>query len=140
MLKEVPKIENTVTESNLVRKVTNKEIEISMSTEGYVREYFRDIPIMIQIARCESTFRHLDTDGDVRRGRVNNSDVGVMQINEYYHLDTAVEKDYDIYTLQGNMAYARDLFEREGTEPWNSSRPCWGKYEKIENMGLAINK
>jgi hypothetical protein len=132
---ELPKLDQTI-----VREMSTnnkKEVEKIMSTEEYVKEYFKDIPIMIQIARCESTFRQLDSNGEVHRGRVNSQDVGVMQINEYYHLDTSTEKDYDIYTIEGNTAYARDLYEREGTTPWNSSKPCWGKYE---NKNLAINK
>jgi hypothetical protein len=107
-----------------------------MGTEQYVRQYFSDVPIMIQIARCESTFRQLDADGSIHRGRVNKADVGVMQINEFYHLDTSVKQNYDIYTLEGNTAYARALYEREGTQPWSSSKPCWGKYE---NRDLAVN-
>ena len=128
-LENLPKVESNVTESKLVRQISNKEIENLMSTEQYVRQYFKDIPIMIQIARCESTFRQLDVDGDIHRGRVNDADVGVMQINEFYHLNTAEKKDYDIYTIEGNTAYARDLYERQGTKPWVSSKACWGKYE-----------
>ena len=127
-------------DSTVVRQVedrkTNKDVENIMSTESYVREYFRDIPIMIQIARCESTFRQLDSDGEIHRGRVNKEDVGVMQINEHYHLETSENKNYNIYTLEGNTAYARNLYERQGTEPWNSSKPCWGKYL---NQDLALN-
>ncbi len=135
-ISQAPKLENSVTESMLVRKPTNKEVEKSMTTEEHVREYFKDTPIMIHIARCESTFRHLNSSGDVNRGKVNSRDVGVMQINEYYHLNQAQNRDLNIYTIEGNMAYAKDLYEREGTTPWNSSKPCWGKYQ---NKGLAIN-
>src|SRR3982750_1887676 len=53
----LPKPENSVTESIVVRKIENKEVENMMSTEQYVRQYFSDIPIMIQVARCESHFR-----------------------------------------------------------------------------------
>lgn len=109
---------------------TVKEVSNAMSTEEYVRQYFSDIPIMIQVAKCESHFRQLDKDGDIHRGVVNHADVGVMQINEFYHLDTSQKKDLDIYTLEGNTAYARDLYEREGTAPWSSSKACWGKYVK----------
>ncbi|MFZ2522552.1 MAG: hypothetical protein WAX44_03525 [Minisyncoccia bacterium] len=107
-----------------------------MSTEEHVKKYFKDIPVMIQIARCESTFRHLESNGDIRRGLVNSRDVGVMQINEYYHLDQALKKEIDIYSIEGNMAYARNLYEREGTQPWASSRVCWSKHE---NNGMALN-
>jgi hypothetical protein len=130
---ETPKVENQFVQE----KKSVKEIDNIMSTEEYVREYFKDIPIMIQIARCESTFRQLKRNGDIHRGRVNNADVGVMQINEFYHLDTAEKKDLDLYTIEGNTAYARDLYMRQGTQPWISSKACWGKYE---NKDLAVNK
>lgn len=136
----LPKIDNT--SYKVVKEISNKEIETVMSTEKYIRQYFKDIPIMIQIARCESTFRQLDKNGEIHRGRVNNADVGVMQINEYYHLDTAIQNDYNIYTIEGNTAYARDLYERQGTKPWNSSKPCWGKYlenRPVDNIALALN-
>ena len=136
----MPQIDSSVVRQIENRKTT-KEIENIMSTEQYVRQYFKDIPIMIEIARCESHFRQLDKDGEIHRGQVNSSDVGVMQINEHYHLDTSVREDYDIYTLKGNTAYARDLYERQGTQPWSSSKPCWGKSlaNQSENNGLALN-
>ncbi len=136
IIQDLPKTEPAV-QSKAVKQISKQEIEAIMSTEQYVKQYFKDIPIMVQIARCESTFRHLDKDGEIHRGIVNNADVGVMQINEFYHLDTAEKKDLDIHTIEGNVAYARDLYERQGTRPWNSSKPCWGKYE---NTDLAINK
>ncbi len=135
-LPEMPKMENTVSESLVLKPYSKKDVSTMMSTEQYVRKYFKDIPIMIQVARCESTFRQLDDDGEVHRGRVVPQDVGVMQINEYYHLDQALKKNIDIYSLDGNLSYARDLYEREGTTPWNSSKPCWGKYEK---QNIAFN-
>ena len=136
---EIPKTESSVTESHVVKQYDKKEIENIMSTEQYVRHYFSDIPIMIQIARCESTFRQLDSDGEVHRGIKNPADVGVMQINEHYHLDTSVKENYDIYTIEGNTAYARKLYEDQGTDPWNSSRACWGKYQTDDSKTLAIN-
>ena len=135
-LKDAPKVESTVTESTVLRKIGDKEVETIMSTEQYVRQYFSDVPIMIEIAKCESHFRQLDSDGDIHRGVVNNADVGVMQINEFYHLKQSEKENYNIYTVQGNTAYARALYEEQGTTPWNSSRPCWGK---TLSASLAIN-
>jgi len=98
--------------------------------EQYVREYFSDDPILAEIAKCESTFRQYSSSGEVIKGRVNKSDVGVMQINKYYHLKQAEKLGYDLHTIEGNMAYAKALYDREGTKPWNSSSKCWGKYAK----------
>jgi len=99
----------------------------STSTESIVREYFKDIPKLAEVARCESHFRQNDSFGKTFRGVVNVLDVGVMQINEYYHKDTAFKLGFDIYSVEGNMAYGRYLYEKEGLDPWNSSSPCWSK-------------
>lgn len=95
--------------------------------EAIVRSYFSDIPIMVQVARCESTFRHTLADGSVLRGHVDNRDTGVMQINTYYHGDTAERLGLDLESIEDNMEYARYLYETQGTQPWSASRPCWGK-------------
>lgn len=103
------------------------KIEKEIVVEEYVRNYFSDIPIMIEIARCESQFRQYHKSGEVLRGEVNDLDRGVMQINEYYHNDTSEKLGYDILTLEGNTAYARSLYEKYGVKPWSSSAKCWSK-------------
>jgi hypothetical protein len=96
------------------------------NVETLVRTYFSDIPIMAEIARCESTFRHHLGDGSILRGRVDQRDTGVMQINTYYHQVTADELGLDLEDFYHNMAYARYLYERQGVQPWSASQPCWG--------------
>ena len=91
-----------------------------------MREYFSDIPVMIQVARCESTFRHTLADGSVLKGVVDKRDTGVMQINTGYHAATAEKLGLDLTDLYDNMAYARHLYEQQGVQPWSASRPCWG--------------
>lgn len=94
-------------------------------TELAVRSYFSDIPVMIQIARCESQFRHILADGSVLRGEIDPADTGVMQINLRYHAAEAAEMELDLTDIHDNMAYARALYERKGTQPWSASEPCW---------------
>lgn len=102
-----------------------------------VEAYFYDIPVMADISKCESHFRQFDKEGEIYRGKQNNRDVGVMQVNEDFHLAASKKLGYDIYTLEGNMAYARYLYEREGTTPWNSSKPCWGKTQNAKLLASA---
>lgn len=97
-------------------------------TEEIVRAYFSDIPVMVEIARCESQFRHTLKDGTILKGVVDPADTGVMQINKRYHLKTATDLGLDLAKIYDNMAYARDLYERQGTRPWNASAPCWGNH------------
>ena len=93
--------------------------------EKLVREEFFDIPVLIEIARCESQYRQFNPDGSVLRGIINPLDVGVMQVNEHYHLEASEHLNIDIYTLKGNMDYSRVLYEQSGTTPWNASKECW---------------
>jgi hypothetical protein len=93
--------------------------------ESYVRAEYADEPILVDIARCESTFRQFDQSGNIIRGKVNQADVGVMQINEKYHADEAVKKGYNIYTVEGNLAFAKYLYDKYGSDPWSSSSKCW---------------
>jgi hypothetical protein len=110
---------NTKTE---VEQTTPQEENVEKS----VKEYFKDIPILVEVARCESHFTHLNPKTKkVIRGKINNRDVGVMQINEYYHNITAKKMGLDLSNFKDNMTYARYLYKREGTRPWSASKACW---------------
>jgi len=112
--------------------VKTEMVLTSNVVEELVREYFADIPVMVEVARCESTFRHINSaTGQPLRGVVNSYDVGVMQINEIYHLERAEKLGLDIHTLEGNLDYARFLYQRKGTQPWSASRPCWGQSQRL---------
>ena len=126
-VKEIPKQEVSIKQESSKREV----IERKTSIEQYVRNYFSDIPVMADIAWCESRFRQFHKNGDIFRGIVNNKDVGVMQINEKYHLAAAEDSNYNIYSIDGNLAYARKIYEKSGTQPWVSSKPCWGSKESL---------
>lgn len=101
------------------------------AVEMRVREYFKETPILAEIARCESQFRHTGNNGEIIKGIVNKSDIGVMQINEYYHFDEALKLGFDLKTLRGNMAFAKRLYEKQGTAPWQSSAECWEKSKAV---------
>ena len=86
---------------------------------------------MVDIAWCESNFRQNNREGGLLRGDINRYDVGVMQINEKYHLETSKKFGYDIHSLEGNMEYARHLYEKEGARPWLASSHCWANYKEL---------
>jgi hypothetical protein len=110
-----------------VVSVAKVETELNKTTEDLVREEFSDIPIMVDIAKCESQFTQFNKDGSVHRGRINPADVGTFQVNESYHLKESKKLGLDIYSVEGNLKYARHLYENEGVDPWSASSPCWGK-------------
>jgi hypothetical protein len=106
----------------------------SVSLEAYVRDYFKDMPILADIAKCESTFRQFDKDGNVLTGKVNKADIGLMQINKYYHGETAEKLGFDIYTIDGNLSFAKWLYGKYGDSPWVHSSKCWKKYKGPQEL------
>ena len=121
-------IENSATTMPIKQEITNSNLE------QYTREYYQDTPILAEIAKCESKFTQFDKNGKVIRGKANRSDVGVMQINEFYHLDQAKKLAIDIYSVDGNLEYAKAIYDKHGTTPWSSSQKCWGKYAETSNL------
>ncbi len=103
----------------------------------YLKEYFADTPVLVEIAFCESTFRQVGLNGEALRGNVDSDDIGVMQINLRYHNKKAVELGLDLHTLDGNLEYAKYLYQKEGVRPWMSSAKCWMKSEAYKNSNEA---
>ena len=121
-----------ITTSTTTQAISEKTKSTSLqNTKKIVEEYFSDTPIMIDIAKCESEFVQFEQDGSVKRGHMNNLDVGVMQINEKYHLDVSKKLGLDIYTTEGNLAYAKYLYKTQGTKPWKYSASCWNKNREV---------
>ena len=81
----------------------------------------------LRIAKCESTFRQYNENGEVIRGKVNPADVGVFQVNEKYHLSRSKTLGFDIHQTADNIEYAMWLMKKEGTRHWNWSKPCWSQ-------------
>jgi hypothetical protein len=95
---------------------------------AYVKQQYAGDPILVNIAACESTFRQYDAKtGDVLHGKVDSQDIGVMQINQKYQGDKAASMGFNIDTVEGNVAYAKYLYETQGAAPWSASSQCWSK-------------
>ena len=95
------------------------------AVEARVRAVFADAPVMIEIARCESKFRQFTDSGNPLRGGAGRGMVGVFQFFESIHTAPAKALGFDLTTLEGNLGYARHVYDTQGTAPWNSARTCW---------------
>ena len=99
---------------------------IEYSIEETIKLAFPEAPeTMVAIAKCESSLRQFELDGvTALKGRAS-SDVGVFQIN-YVHWERAERLGIDLHTLEGNIAFAKLLFDNRGTGDWYMSKHCWG--------------
>ncbi len=94
-------------------------IHNAAEVEAKVREVFVNAPDMITIAQCESKFRQYADSGAPLRGGTNGQYIGVFQISEGLAND-ARDRGFDIYWLDGNLGYAKYMYEQRGTQPWIS--------------------
>lgn len=86
---------------------------------------YREFRLLREIVRAESTWRMYGEDGSVLRGTVNKQDLGLAQINEFYHQKVADELGYDIHSPEGNLKMLVYLYLRDGTSPWVYSQVAW---------------
>ena len=131
----MPTIEIEIPSELLPREVRAEDyqpITDPKNVEKFINDYFADIPVLAEIAKCESQFRQFNSSGRVLEGKKNRYDRGVMQINVLYHAETAEKLGLDVHNLDGNVAYARYLYERQGARPWMSSSACWAKFSRSE--------
>ena len=112
----------------LVATYVPMEEKAPVSPKTALYEVFgADADIMWQIALAESGGRQFNSKGEVIIGRVT-PDIGLFQISPQ-HLPEANRLNIDVYTLNGNLEFAKLLFDRSGTTPWNSSKHNWSKVE-----------
>jgi hypothetical protein len=96
--------------------------------EDLVSKYFADAPVMIAVASCESDFHQFDdASGKPLHGGYKKHMVGIFQILDGLHRDVAIALGFDIDTIEGNIKYARYLYDHDGTTPWLDSASCWQK-------------
>lgn len=128
---DVASLDGIESAENAEESIKN-EVQVEPKTvQETVDEYFKESPILSKVAFCESRYRQFDANGEVLRGVVNPKDVGVMQINEDYHLIDSQKLGLNIHTLEGNLAFAKHLYEKQGVAPWVHSSKCWSKGESI---------
>jgi hypothetical protein len=111
--------------SAATKKATSAEFFTPTESEAKVRAYFKDVPVMIEIARCESAFRQYTDSGAVLHGGASGGMIGVFQFFESVHAVPAKTLGFDLATLDGNLGYARHLYEAQGTAPWDPAKNCW---------------
>lgn len=98
-------------------------VQTPAQIEELVRVAFTDAPVMVEIARCESKFRQFTDSGAVFYGGVDKDMVGIFQFYEAVHRERANILGFDLTTVEGNIGFARHLYDEAGVTPWQSCVP-----------------
>lgn len=102
---------------------------VAVAEAPTIADPFEGYPLLKKICECESGLTHYINEEKqvVLRGRVNRYDIGICQINEQYHRESIARTGYNIYTPEGNIRFAKLLYNKQGSKPWVWSKGCWGK-------------
>jgi len=73
--------------------------------------------VLTSISYCESGFK---IDAVNNKNKNGTSDGGLFQINSVHKLS-------DVTDPQSNINKAVELYTKNGTRDWNSSKHCWSK-------------
>jgi len=115
-------------------------IDPNEGVEEEIKLFFKDNPIMISVARCESTFKQYDPrTGEVLKNP-GSSATGAMQLMSSYHRAPAKDLGWDIDTLEGNLLYADEMYRTSGLVPWEASRHCWESADMAINKGISADE
>lgn len=99
-----------------VKLWTREEVRKAVAKE------FKDAPIMVKVAECESKF-----DKNAYNPTNGSHDGGVFQISKKYHGAQLKKLGLDAYKVEDNIKYARSLYKSSGLQPWSASKFCWSK-------------
>lgn len=105
--------------------------------ETFLQERVVDYPYLklrkelIPVCSCESNGKpngiptHYEQDGiTVLRGKLNNDDIGMCQINLKWHKEVSIKMGLDLFKEEDNIIYANFLFDTRGFKDWGWSNHC----------------
>lgn len=107
------------------------------AVEASIRFYFADIPVMAEIAKCETNFKQYNLDGSAYYDS-SGTYIGVFQFNKAIHAPKAQALGLDLATIDGNLMYARHLYDQSGTSPWKGCLPKAGAITNTTTTSVAI--
>lgn len=106
-------------------KVTQADIDAAIDV--LAPSYGLSPSLVKKISQCEDQgdpySTHANKHGDV----VWSTDIGPLQINDYYHKAEMKKLGLNINKPIDNLKFGLSMMETEGTVPWKWSEPCWGK-------------
>ncbi len=89
-----------------------------------LRAFFKNDPVMVHVAACESSLWHALPDGRLQVGP-DGLDVGAFMVRVPVHAHELLKYDLDPTRFEHNVAFATMLYRRDGLRHWKSSRTCW---------------
>ncbi len=115
--------------NNEIKRMENEKVSIQLqlkNTQDTMKLIINEVTtlkLLDKIAYCESEYKTKSINFIPYKGK----DIGLFQINTFYQGDRVKKLGLNLLNPVHNLFYATILYKEEGTNPWNSSKKCWGK-------------
>jgi hypothetical protein len=93
--------------------------------------HYRESPVMVKVAACESTLKHVLPDGRLNVGP-DGHDWGVLMVRKPVHEKDLRQLGINPADFAQNVAFATYLLGRDGLRPWVMSQRCWGTPDGVQ--------
>lgn len=118
--------------------------EIIIEPPRHETDIWAGYPLLKAICACESSSAHPWNEprqfinGKPLWSLAGTPDVGACQISLKYHATTTYLMELDVMnSFEDNVAYAKYLFDKEGTKPWRASQKCWQRWIDADGVNLS---
>src|SRR3990167_94363 len=106
------------------------EVKIDWTQERIIKEInttFWDAPIMVRVAQCEGVVNG-KLDPNAFNPTNGSDDEGGFQISKKWNGKWYRSLGFtDMTDVRQNIAFARIMYDTNGLQPWEASKPCWNK-------------
>ena len=119
---EVLKNKAELETENSLSDVYSKD-DINLMIDVLSSKYGQNPEIVKRIIQCQSSFNPDAVNYNAKVGK----DIGLMQINTYFHTAGSTNLGLDIYKPYDNIEYGMVLMKESGLQPWTWSEHCWKK-------------
>lgn len=109
----------------VVTKLTQADINHQIDIQA--PKYGLSPSLVKKISLCEDKGNPYSTHANKHGTTTWSTDIGPLQINDYYHESEMKAEGLNISKPLDNLKFGLEMMSKQGTTPWNWSKYCWNK-------------
>lgn len=107
----------------VITKFTQADINKAIDT--LAPKYGVSAALAKKISLCEDQGNPYNTHANKHEGVTWSTDIGPLQINDYYNESAMKKQGLDISKPLDNLNFGLQMLKEQGTQPWKASEQCW---------------
>lgn len=101
------------------------QVDINNAIDTLAPKYGLSAALVKKISLCEDTGNPYSTHANKHGTTTWSTDIGPLQINDYYNESAMEKQGLDISKPLDNLQFGLQMMSKQGTNPWKASEKCW---------------